>query len=68
MTFSKTDKNELLEEAINGQLAVSDRSCIRMFRRMGDSFGIVSTIEGTCTETLPEPEDEEDDEDEGSQE
>ena len=41
-----------------------------MYRRLGDSFGNVSTIDGTCTRALPEPkdEDEEDDEDEGSQE
>ena len=67
MKFSKADIDELLEASINGQLAVSDRSCIKTYRRLGDTFGRVSTIDGACTPTpLPEPEDDdEDDEDDG---
>ncbi len=66
MDFSKTDTDGLHEWAINGQLGVSNRSCIRMYRRMGDAFGRVSTIDGVCEE--PEEPEEDDEDDEGSQE
>ena len=57
MNFSQTDKDTLHKWSLNGQLSVSNRSCITMYRRMGVSFGTVSTIDGKCEQPEP-PEDE----------
>ena len=63
MDFSTTDTEGLHEWSINGQLGVSNRSCIKMYRRMG-TFGRVSTIDGVCVQ----PEEPEVDDEEGNQE
>lgn len=50
MNFSSTDIAGLHEWTINGQLGVPNRSCIKMYRRMGGPFGRVSTIHGDCVQ------------------